>query len=39
LAGGETLTARYLTTATGFLSQPHTPDIPGIETFAGSTTA
>ncbi|HEX2285604.1 MAG TPA: NAD(P)/FAD-dependent oxidoreductase [Mycobacterium sp.] len=35
LAGGETLTARYLITATGFLSQPHTPDIPGIASFAG----
>ncbi len=35
LAGGETLTARYLITATGFLSQPKTPDIPGITGFAG----
>ena len=35
LAGGETLTARYLITATGFLSQPKTPDIPGITSFAG----
>lgn len=35
VAGGETLTARYLLTATGFLSQPKMPDIPGIETFAG----
>jgi cation diffusion facilitator CzcD-associated flavoprotein CzcO len=35
LAGGQTLAARYLITATGFLSQPHTPDIPGITTFAG----
>ncbi|KUI02698.1 NAD(P)/FAD-dependent oxidoreductase [Mycobacterium sp. IS-3022] len=35
LAGGETLTTRYLITATGFLSQPHTPDIPGITSFAG----
>lgn len=35
LAGGETLTARYLITATGFLSQPHTPEIPGINTFEG----
>ncbi|GAA1948150.1 NAD(P)/FAD-dependent oxidoreductase [Amycolatopsis minnesotensis] len=32
---GETITARYLVTATGFLSQPKMPDIPGIETFAG----
>jgi cation diffusion facilitator CzcD-associated flavoprotein CzcO len=35
VAGGETLTARYLVTATGFLSQPKLPDIPGIDTFAG----
>jgi cation diffusion facilitator CzcD-associated flavoprotein CzcO len=32
---GETLQATYLLTATGFLSQPHRPDIPGIDTFAG----
>jgi cation diffusion facilitator CzcD-associated flavoprotein CzcO len=35
LAGGQTLTARFLITATGFLSQPHTPEIPGITTFGG----
>ena len=35
LAGGETLSTRYLITATGFLSQPQTPDIPGIDDFAG----
>ncbi|MDT5181060.1 MAG: hypothetical protein QOJ95_5258, partial [Mycobacterium sp.] len=35
LAGGETLTARYLITATGFLSQPKVPEIPGIESFEG----
>ncbi len=35
IAGGEQVTTRYLVTATGFLSQPHTPDIPGIDTFAG----
>ncbi len=35
VAGGERLHARYLLTATGFLSQPKMPDIPGIETFAG----
>ena len=35
LAGGETLTTRYLITATGFLSQPKTPDIPGITSFEG----
>ena len=33
--GGEIVHARYLLTATGFLSQPNTPDIPGIESFAG----
>jgi cation diffusion facilitator CzcD-associated flavoprotein CzcO len=32
LAGGETLTSQFLITATGFLSQPHTPDITA---FAG----
>ncbi|WP_304113974.1 NAD(P)/FAD-dependent oxidoreductase [Mycolicibacterium bacteremicum] len=31
----ETLTARYLITATGFLSQPKLPEIPGIDSFAG----
>ena len=35
LAGGDTLTARFLITATGFLSQPRTPDIPGIAGFQG----
>ena len=35
LADGETLRARFLITATGFLSQPRTPDIPGIDTFNG----
>ncbi len=35
LADGETLTTRFLITATGFLSQPHTPDIPGITSFEG----
>jgi cation diffusion facilitator CzcD-associated flavoprotein CzcO len=35
LAGGETLTTRFLITATGFLSQPRTPDIPGITSFDG----
>jgi cation diffusion facilitator CzcD-associated flavoprotein CzcO len=35
LADGATLTTRYLITATGFLSQPHTPDIPGITGFEG----
>jgi cation diffusion facilitator CzcD-associated flavoprotein CzcO len=37
LAGGGTLTARYLITATGFLSQPKVPEIAGIETFEGKT--
>ncbi|ORV83226.1 flavin-containing monooxygenase [Mycolicibacterium iranicum] len=35
LSGGETLTSRFLITATGYLSQPRKPDIPGIEDFAG----
>lgn len=35
LEGGEQITGRYLLTATGFLSQPHLPDIPGIGSFAG----
>lgn len=34
--GAEPVTARYLLTATGFLSQPQMPDIEGIETFAGT---
>jgi cation diffusion facilitator CzcD-associated flavoprotein CzcO len=34
--GGETFTARYLVTATGFLSQPRMPDIDGIGSFAGT---
>ncbi|MGK5533942.1 flavin-containing monooxygenase, partial [Streptomyces sp. URMC 129] len=33
---GPPLTARYLLTATGFLSQPHHPDIEGIGTFGGT---
>jgi len=36
LADGQTLSARYLITATGFLSQPHTPEIPGIHSFDGT---
>ena len=36
LHDGETLTTRYLLTATGFLSQPKMPEIPGIETFDGT---
>lgn len=33
---GEPLRARFLLTATGFLSQPKLPDIAGIDTFAGT---
>ncbi|RZQ60110.1 flavin-containing monooxygenase [Amycolatopsis suaedae] len=33
--GAEQVTTRYLLTATGFLSQPKMPDIPGIDSFAG----
>ncbi|MFW0792372.1 NAD(P)/FAD-dependent oxidoreductase [Gordonia sp. CPCC 205515] len=33
---GAVRTTRYLVTATGFLSQPHTPDLPGMDSFAGS---
>ena len=35
LAGGETLSAQFVIAATGFLCQPKTPDIEGIDTFAG----
>ncbi len=35
LADGETLDARFLITATGFLSQPRLPEIPGITGFEG----
>lgn len=35
VAGEETFTARYLVTATGFLSMPRTPDIAGVESFQG----
>ncbi len=35
LAGQPPVTTRLLVMATGFLSQPRLPDIPGIETFAG----
>ena len=37
IAGGGTLSARYVVGATGVFSQPKLPDIPGIETFAGPT--
>ncbi|ADG97294.1 fumarate reductase/succinate dehydrogenase flavoprotein domain protein [Segniliparus rotundus DSM 44985] len=33
---GETYTGKYLLAATGFLSQPKTPDIEGVATFAGT---
>jgi cation diffusion facilitator CzcD-associated flavoprotein CzcO len=35
LADGETLRAQFLIVATGYLCQPRTPDIPGIDTFNG----
>ncbi len=35
LAGGGSLSARFLITATGFLSQPRMPDIPGVASFKG----
>lgn len=35
LADGTTLSTHLLITATGFLSQPRMPDIPGITSFAG----
>jgi len=33
---GESLTTRFLISATGFLSQPHTPPIPGVDGFGGN---
>lgn len=36
-AAGESLTARHVVDATGVFTQPQAPDIPGIETFAGTT--
>ncbi|MFD4368582.1 flavin-containing monooxygenase [Rhodococcus sp. NPDC058521] len=35
IENSDPITARCLLTATGFLSQPHRPDIPGIDSFAG----
>jgi cation diffusion facilitator CzcD-associated flavoprotein CzcO len=35
VSGGETLSAQFLIAATGFLCQPRTPDIPGLDTFKG----
>lgn len=34
-ASGETLTARYVVNATGVLTKPKPPDIPGLDSFAG----
>ncbi|MGW5455027.1 flavin-containing monooxygenase [Nocardia sp. NPDC003979] len=36
-ADGAELTARFVLSATGVLTRPKLPDIPGIETFAGTT--
>lgn len=36
IAEGETLTARFVVGATGVFTQPKPPDIPGLETFAGT---
>ena len=35
LTGGETLRSQFLILATGYLCQPRTPDVPGIDTFVG----
>ena len=35
LTGGAIITSHFLITATGFLSQPRLPEIPGIDDFAG----
>src|SRR5690348_12885921 len=36
-SAGDALTARFVIGATGVFTQPKPPDIPGIETFAGTT--
>ncbi|MGP4054716.1 flavin-containing monooxygenase [Mycobacterium sp. 4D054] len=36
LTGGQTLRSQFLVLATGYLCQPKKPDIPGIDTFAGT---
>ncbi len=36
-AHGETITARFVISATGVFTQPKPPEIPGVETFAGAT--
>lgn len=35
LSGGDTITTRFLVAATGYLSQPYRPEIPGIDEYAG----
>ncbi len=37
LRGGEVIVSRFLIAATGFLSQPQSPDIPGLADFRGRT--
>lgn len=37
LASGETLSARFLINASGALTVPNAPDIPGVDGFAGTT--
>jgi cation diffusion facilitator CzcD-associated flavoprotein CzcO len=36
-ARGETITARFVIGATGIFTQPKPPEIPGVQTFAGTT--
>jgi cation diffusion facilitator CzcD-associated flavoprotein CzcO len=36
IAEGESMTARFVVGATGVFTQPKPPDIPGLETFAGT---
>ncbi|MEN8719676.1 MAG: NAD(P)/FAD-dependent oxidoreductase [Oceanococcaceae bacterium] len=36
-ADGSSITARHIVSATGILTQPKKPDIPGVESFAGIT--
>ncbi|MGB3353532.1 MAG: NAD(P)/FAD-dependent oxidoreductase [Mycobacterium sp.] len=36
-AGNETVTARFLINASGVLTVPNLPDIPGVDSFAGTT--
>jgi cation diffusion facilitator CzcD-associated flavoprotein CzcO len=36
IAGGTTISSRFLVGATGVFTQPKPPEIPGLETFAGS---